>query len=66
MECPARHEGCGRSRSTALQVDRLGPNAALCFLGSWLRAAPLSTEAEHRGFQPDVDMMQAYKEEHGW
>ena len=46
---------------SSLQMDVLGRNAPLYFLGVWLQAAWL-TEAEHRACMPDIGSMQLYKD----
>ena len=53
VSCPeAEHVRPSRSKSVALQMDVLGKNAPLCFLGVWLQAA-LLTEADHEAYMPD-------------
>ena len=62
VKCPF-HEGCARSRSTALQVSTFGQKAAVYYLGVWVRAAWMPV-GEHRAFQPDAESMRAYMREH--
>ena len=65
VSCPnPDHVRCSRSRSVALQMDVLGRNAPLCFLGVWLQVAWL-TEAEHRACMPDIGSMRLYKDAAG-
>lgn len=54
------HRNCSRSRSCALEVERLGREAPLCFLGAWLQAAGMPEE-RHRAYRPSMDAMRAYK-----
>ena len=62
--CNPEHLACNRSRSSALQVDSLGRNAPLCFLGSWLKASWMP-EAEHKAYRPDMATLTTYKELNG-
>ena len=59
--CPnPDHVNCSKSRSTKLMVGELGPNAVLCFLGSWAEHFALSEE-EHRKFVPSLEDQRDYK-----
>ena len=54
------HRRCRKSRSTVLSVAQLGHNAALCYLGAWLRAAD-RPEDEHRRYEPTMVEMREYR-----
>ena len=61
---PAHSKPCRKSRSMALQSDKLGPNAAHIFLGCWLAASDLP-EIRHRAYRPNMDCQLAYKAQRG-
>lgn len=55
------HKRCRKTRSTVLSASELGPKAALCYLGTWLRASHLP-EGEHRKYEPPMADMRAYRD----
>ena len=61
---PAHSKPCRKSRSMALQSDKLGPNAAHIFLGCWLAASDLP-EIQHRAYRANMDCQLAYKAQRG-
>ena len=54
------HKPCGKSRSTTLQTDVLGPLAAQWFLGAWLSRSHVSRK-DHRDYEPSLDDIRAFK-----
>ena len=52
---------CTVSRSTHLQTDTMGPNAALCFLGAWIEQFGHKDPEVHRTWRPSIAEQRSYR-----